>query len=375
MPILMRVFERLKVLRQQAARSDLVRILGAIVAVATVGSVGYGVLEGWSPLDAIYATVITITTVGYGDLSPQTPGGRIFAIFFTVFAISIGGYAISTLAVNLIERRSRNQAAKFRKRLMTRIGEMRGHYILCGADLVGTRIAEELHLQGAAFVVIDDDEARLKTTLLFSHPEYFRQKLRTMMDFHEADLSEFEELTLPELSEKVNVPYLLADPMNDSVLVQAGIERAAGLIATREDDRDNLSIVIGARSLATRARNEGLRIMTRANDGRNMRKMYLAGADFVRIPNVMSGLEMASHMLHPEIGNWWYSRVGESDARRSLFEQVALSEKPDWVGKTVGELHRVETVLILTVKRAGTFVSPPPHDLKLEHEDTVITLR
>jgi hypothetical protein len=35
-----------------------------------------------------------------------------------------------------------------------------------------------------------------------------------------------------------------------------------------------------------------------------MRKMYLAGADFVRIPAIFSGWEMAIHRMHPEIGNW-----------------------------------------------------------------------
>lgn len=350
----------------------------ALVALALTGTVAYALLEGWSLLDALYATIITITTVGYGDLSPQTPRGRLFAIFFTLIAIGIGGYLISNLAAFAIDRRTRTVTLRYRKQMMERINALKGHYILCGADLLGTRIAEEFTLQGAAYVVIDNDEVRLKTTLLYSHPGYLQQKLKTLVDFHEVDLSAFENQSLEQISERLNIPYLLADPTDDAALMQAGIERAAGLIAACPDDRDNLSIVIGARSLARRGGNEALRIMTRADEPRNMRKLYLAGADFVRIPSIMGGMEMAAHMLHPEIGNWWYSRVGEDRAgqteNRGVFQQVNLSERPAWVGQTAGKIHENERMLIVSVKRDGKFISPPPVDFRLQPDDIAIVI-
>lgn len=75
------------------------------------------------------------------------------------------------------------------------------------------------------------------------------------------------------------------------------------------DDRDNLSIVIGARARAKRVENHQLQIMARAESARHVRKLRLAGADTVRIPAVMSGLEMALHMTDPEVDNWWYSQI------------------------------------------------------------------
>ncbi len=375
MTIFIQFYKTIQRVGLRYSRSELLRILGAIAGLAVTGTLVYTLLEGWSLLDALYATIITITTVGYGDVAPKSPEGRTFAIFFTLVAITIGGYSISTLAAYTIERRSRSAALQFRKRLMNRIQSFNQHYILCGADLLGTRIAEEFYLQNVDYIVIDSDEGLLKTALLYSHPDYFQQKIKTLVDFHEVDLSEFEDLTLPKISERVNIPYLLADSTDDLVLIKAGIERAAGLIAACPDDRDNLSIIIGARSLAKRANHQSLRIMTRANDPRNMRKMYLAGADFVRIPSIMGGIEMASHMLHPEIGNWWYTRVGADRGERGMFQQVNLSERPNWAGQTVGKIHEMEQIIIVSVKREGTFISAPAFDYVLQPDDIAIVLQ
>ncbi|MDX2077847.1 MAG: NAD-binding protein [bacterium] len=372
MTIFINFYKRILQFKQHYSRSELIRLLMAIILLAIIGATIYSRIEGWTFLDALYATVITMTTVGYGDVAPRTPEGRTFAIFFTLFAIGIAGYAISTLAANMIENRHQRIANRLRKRLMTRISALHDHYILCGADLLGLRIAEEFSLQKAMYIVIDDDEARLKNALLYTHPEYFQQKIRTLTDFHDVDLSEYEDLTLAELSEKMNIPYILADPTDDTALVKARIEYAKGLIATRPDDRDNLSIVIGARNLAKRANNDALKIMTRANDPNNLRKLYLAGADFVRIPHIVSGMEMASHMLHPEIGNWWYSRTGAGADRRGMFVQDDMSRHPHWLGVTVGKVYEAFGVMIVSVKRGGEFISPPPYDMVLKNDDIVI---
>lgn len=234
---------------------------GVLIA---IGTVTYGHLEAWSWLDALYATIITMTTVGYGDLAPRSSGGCLFAIFFTMVVIGIGGYTISTLAAYSVESRMRKIAAKYRKRRMKQIDTLQQHYILCGADMLGMRIAEEFYLSNTPYVIIDPNADKLKTALLFSHPEYLQQKVQSIMDIAHVDLNAYEEKSLAELGDLLQTPYLQEDPTDDYVLIRAGIERAAGIIAAMPDDRDNLSIVIGARALAKRAENHHLQIMARA---------------------------------------------------------------------------------------------------------------
>jgi len=315
-------------------QSELVRSLLFLLLLILTGTLTYSATEGWSLLNALYATVITITTVGYGDLTPQSATGRLFAIGFTLLAVSLGGYAFTSLSAYAIQKRERVVAARYRRKRMNRINALQKHYILCGADWLGTRIAEDFNLAGVAFVVIDIDPDRLKKTLLHTWPGYFEQKIKCLMHYEAVDLEAYEALTLDEVSEKVGIPYLLGNPVDVMLLLQAGIERASGLITTWEDDRDNLSIVIGARNLA----------------------------------------RMASHMLHPEIGNWWYSRSSSNKKKQGLLEQVDILDESEWFGLTIADVHARHRVVTLSVKREGVFVSPPPHDWVLQAGDIAIVL-
>jgi voltage-gated potassium channel len=53
-----------------------------LIAIISIGVIGYISIEGWSFLDALFMTIITITTVGYGEIHPLSPGGRIFNISY-----------------------------------------------------------------------------------------------------------------------------------------------------------------------------------------------------------------------------------------------------------------------------------------------------
>jgi|TARA_B110000208_G_scaffold186703_2_gene243624 hypothetical protein len=48
-------------------------------------------LEGMTPKDAAYYSVVTGTTIGYGDMSPKTDHGKIAAAFYALVAVNVVG--------------------------------------------------------------------------------------------------------------------------------------------------------------------------------------------------------------------------------------------------------------------------------------------
>lgn len=64
-------------------------LLGAAVAVLAIGTLAYVVLEGWSPIDALYFSVVTLATVGFGDLHPTTDAAKLFTVLYILSGLGI----------------------------------------------------------------------------------------------------------------------------------------------------------------------------------------------------------------------------------------------------------------------------------------------
>lgn len=369
------VFRRLHDLHYKATRNEAVVIFAAGLTVILIGTFVYAWLEGWTLLDSLYATVITITTVGYGDLSPHSPLGRLFAVFFTLGAVGIAGYAISVLAASVIERQSTKVARALGKRNMNRIENLNRHIIICGSDFVGGRIALEYQRTKTPFILIEANEATLKQALLLLIPAYQQATRQSFASAQDVDLSAYEKLTLAEAAEAAGVAYIHGAATDDTVLWRAGIARAAGLLATLPDDRDNLLVVVGARALARQAGNEGLRIMSRVEDMRNIRKLYFSGVDEVRTPNSVGGAEMALHMTNPELAKWWYRRFNDEAGTGHFAQIIVAQERPAWLNQPVDAIQAAESVLILAIKRGDKYLSPPPQRTIVQDGDIAITFR
>jgi voltage-gated potassium channel len=68
------------------------------------------------------------------------------------------------------------------------------------------------------------------------------------------------------------------------------------LVATVSDDKDNVFIVLSARSL-----NPDLRIISRLSQEKNRKKLQKAGATVIISPDEVSGRRMVSEMFHSEV--------------------------------------------------------------------------
>lgn len=69
-----------------------------------MGTLFFGLVEGWSALDALYFSTSTITTCGLGDLVPKHSASKIFMIFYVVAAVLLIGSALGLLAQAALRR-------------------------------------------------------------------------------------------------------------------------------------------------------------------------------------------------------------------------------------------------------------------------------
>ncbi|HBY94924.1 MAG: potassium channel protein [Ardenticatenaceae bacterium] len=300
---------------EQAARllyrNRLLRALFLIGVTVVVGTLGYHLLEGWAYLDALYMTMITLTTVGYGETHPLNPPGRIFTMVLLVTSIGIAGYAVSTLGSFIIEGEFRRIVQG--RRMDKQIAGLKNHIVLCGAGHTGEHIAAELYKSKTPFVIVE----------------------------HNLDV-------IQQVQQIGDIPYLHADATQDETLRLAGIERASGLVAALGEDKDNLFIVLSARSL-----NPRLRIIARLLEEKNAEKLRKAGADEVVSPNAIGGLRMASLIIRPSVVSF-LDEMLRVRGQTLRVEEVTLNDHSSLVGKTLVEadIGRRLGLLVVAIRSA-----------------------
>lgn len=310
-------------------RRRVVRAFTTLFVVLIIGSSGYMVIEDWGFLDSLYMTVITITTVGYGEVRSLSDLGRVFSIILIIFGVGI----IALLAQAMIELQVKSLIG--RQKLGLKMRSIKNHYVLCGFGRIGKTIAREMKLNKIPMVVIDNmPEER-------------------------------------ELLESEGIPYIIGDASNEDILLEAGIERAKGLVSVVASDADNLFITMSARGL-----NPNLFILARSDQEHTEKKLLRAGADKVVSPYLLGGRKMAQSIIRPALTDFIEFTVHNREIGLGM-EELMVSEKSRLNGTTLMDSGiRQEMDVIIVAKRAkgGEMTFNPSSLTLIEAGDTLIAL-
>lgn len=308
-------------------------LLITITAVIGTGSAGYVLIEGYPWLDALYMAATTMTTVGYMEVHPLSPAGRIFNLFYLLASVSLLLVTIGMMTQAAIESQLGNVIGRRRAKRM--IEKASNHYIVCGFGRVGRGAAAELKNGGSCVVVIDRRDDRV------------------------------------ELALKLGFLAMAGDSTHDDTLREAGVERAAGMVAALATDADNLFAVISAKSMNAR-----LRVAARAAEDDAERKMRQVGADEVLAPYRMTGVRLAQSLLKPHV----YKFLDFATTSLGMdvdIEQLAVESGSGLAGKTLAELNvrRDLKVIVLAIRRAGgEMVFNPGADARIEAGDSLVVM-
>jgi voltage-gated potassium channel len=315
-----------------AAQRRVILAFVVLVGVAVIGAAGYWYLAWlerpgyWSFSDCVYFTAITITTVGFGEtLDLDTiPGSRMWTLALLVFGISGNLYAISSITSFFVESDFGN--VRRYRRLRKRMDEIHGHFIICGVGSTGIHVVNELRAMGERLVGIDQRQAVL------------------------------EEL------ESQGVLTLHGDATDDEVLHKAGITRARGIVATMDDDKTNMFVVVTARQT-----NPTLRIVTKAVFPSAADKLRRAGADAVVSPAFIGGMRLASEMLRPQVVRFLDEMLRDKEANLRI-EEAEIGAAGELVGKRLRDAairDRCGVLLIAVRSQDGRTDYVPSGDLVL----------
>jgi voltage-gated potassium channel len=137
-------------------RTSIVFIL--ILALLTVGTLGFHVIEGWPWFQAFYGTLMTVSTIGAEPENQLSHSGRVFNVVLIFFGLSVVGFAIGTLTHGVIQ--SELGAFFGRRRMEKEISKLQDHFIICGAGRVGRRVAAEVARRGLPLVLVERETAR-----------------------------------------------------------------------------------------------------------------------------------------------------------------------------------------------------------------------
>lgn len=311
-----------------SSRSIVASVIAMIVAIIA-GTIGFMFSEQLTFFDALWLTVVTILTVGYGDTVPQTFYGKLFALIIIPIGISIVTYATGAVVSMMMEGEFSKTVR--RRKMKKKIEAMTNHIIVCGFGRVGEQVVRELVKNGTAVVVI------------------------------ERNASWLEEMNDP-------IPYVEGDATEDDVLIAAGIERAAGLVAALPSDADNVFISLTAKGL-----NRDIQIVARAERPESEEKLRRAGADKVINPSFLSGRRMAMTMLKP-VSVDYVDTIFHGHAEQYAIEEVTIEPHSSFVGTSVRD-QAVRTrfhVTIIAIQRQNNMIGNPTPEERFFVGDVLI---
>lgn len=309
--------------------SRVVRALGLLIAVLTIGTVGY-VAIGLSVLDAAYQSVTTVTTVGFREVAEPTTTFKVFTMVLVLAGAGSVLYALGVLLEALVEGRVTDQFG--RRRMERTVATLQDHVIVAGWGRVGKAIAAGLERSGRTVVVVERDPERAAT-----------------------------------------IPGLLVegDATDDDVLRRAGIERAGALVAALAADADNLYVTLSARQLRP-----DLFIVARARVESAEAKFTQAGADRVVNPQLIGGARMAALVEQPHVADFLDVVMHDAGLEFRL-EEVTVASGSPLAGQTLRDTHlRDRTGALVLAMRGSTggFRTNPTPDAVIEPGEVLIAI-
>jgi voltage-gated potassium channel len=219
--------------------------------------------------------------------------GRVVAVGLMVGGLGTLAFAASTGLELLLDEVIGGNLS--RRAVQRKVKRMSAHVILCGFGRIGREAHAHLRTLGRDIVVIESDRA---------HADH---------------------------AESLGATVIVGDATSDAVLREAGILRASVLVAAVASDSDNMAIILSARAIAP-----AIRVIARASEPANEKKLRLAGADRVVSPVTVGAERLAAMAVDADITDY-VDITFEGDLVELRVEECRLPAHSALAGRPLGD--------------------------------------
>jgi voltage-gated potassium channel len=230
-------------------------ILLTILIIA--GTYSFSAIEGLGLFEAFYQIVLIITTHGT-TIGISTHYGKLLVMFILAFGMGLVLYIAIFFASAIIEGQTMLLLGGIKGGLV-RMKKERNHTIVCGYGKLGKNVCDMLKEKKQKYMILEKDSQ--KCTNLIANGE----------------------------------SVLQGDALDPDVLKKANITKARGLIATLDEDSDNMYLIMSASEL-----NPKLDLAAKAEDEHAVSRLHKVGAKIVVLPQVVGGRQLADAFLQME---------------------------------------------------------------------------
>lgn len=223
-------------------------LLSILLAIYAVAVLDYVFVEGRSVENAVLETACTALYVNCsGSVSVSTK----------VVHVLVGLATMAVLVVLVSAGMQRFFEMELGgKSMEKKVAGLKGHFVICGYGALGKTFSEILKEKRAAFVVLDKDESAVKR------------------------------------AKEDGCLALQGDALDFKALEKAGVMNARRVVAALDSDSSNVFLALTVHEL-----NPYVKIASRAFSEKAVSKLHRAGADYIVVPDVAGGLQLAKEVL------------------------------------------------------------------------------
>lgn len=305
-----------------------------LILLMSFGTVGFILIEDFTLLESFYMTIITVSTVGYGEVHALSTDGKIFTAILILLSLGVLTYVVSIITTQFFEGQLSYLIRGYKNN--SRRKKMENHVIICGYGRNGQQAVKELEAHKNDFIVIDSSH-----DLIMGHA-------------------------------KPSFKMLEGDATSDEILMQASILSARAIITTLPNDADNLFVTLTARSL-----NSKIKIISRASNESSEKKLKMAGADNIVMPERVGGAHMATLVARPDVMEF-LENLSVHGTNPTNLEEIDCDDLPkDTLNKTIFEIgvrQKTGANIIGFKTPEGEFILNPNPEIRITPNSKLFVL-